>query len=75
MNRDEFLERLHVVFESDSGSITCDDVLQRIDGWDSMTFLGLIAMVDEHYGVSLEPKQVLACKTVNDLILLVQKSE
>ncbi len=71
MRREEFLERLHEVFEADPGSITGDDRLQQIPGWDSLTFLGLIAMVDERCGVSLEPRQVLACQSVDDLFRLI----
>jgi acyl carrier protein len=71
MNYEEFLNELHVVFEADSRTIRGDQRLEDIPGWDSLTFLGLIAMVDERYGICLSPKQVLACSTVNGLFDMV----
>jgi acyl carrier protein len=74
MNREEFLEELHVLFEADAGTICGDERLEDIPGWDSLIFLGLIAMVDERFGVCLSPKQVLQCPTVNDFIHVVTDS-
>ena len=56
MNREEFFEQLHLVFETDPGTIHEELPLEDIPGWDSLTFLGLIAMVDERYGLCLAPK-------------------
>ena len=71
MDRVEFLNQLHVLFEADPGSITPTCCIEDIPGWDSLTFLGLIAMLDESYGVSLGPKEILACKSVENLMSLV----
>jgi acyl carrier protein len=72
MNQDVFLENLTDLFELEPGEITGESVLQEISGWDSLTFLGLIALVDENYGIALAPQQVLACHTINDLIGLIK---
>jgi acyl carrier protein len=71
MIQEEFLENLTDLFELEPGEIAGTSVLQEISGWDSLTFLGLIALVDENYGIALAPQQVLACHTIDDLIGLI----
>lgn len=71
MSKTEFLELLDELFEFDTGTIQGSDELQQIQGWSSLTFIGLIAMVDEECGVTLPPKSILACKTVDDLVGLL----
>ena len=71
MDRAEFLNQLHVLFEAEPGSIMPHCAIDTVPGWDSLTFLGLIAMLDEQYGISLGPKEILACETVENLMTLV----
>lgn len=71
MPKTQFLHLLDEIFELDAGTISGGDVLQDIPGWSSLTFVGLIAMVDEECGVTLAPNDVLACRTVDDLIGLL----
>jgi acyl carrier protein len=70
MEQQSFLRLLDELFELDQGTITPSDVLQDIPGWSSLTFVGLIAMVDEECGVTLAPAAVLKCRTVCDLYAL-----
>ena len=44
-----------------------DDALYDLAGWDSMTALNVIAMVDEQYGVQLKGDDIEAAHTVKDL--------
>lgn len=68
MNRSQFLVALHNLFELDADAIQENSVLQQIDGWNSLTFIGLIAMIDEEFGVAMTPGAILKCQTVADLI-------
>ena len=68
MDTPRFMAALHDLFELDSGSISTSAVLQNIDGWNSLTFIGLIAMIDDEFGVTLPPTTILKCQTVADLI-------
>ena len=56
------------LFEVEPGVIDLDTPLQQIPGWDSLTFVGLIARVDEEYQVTLGPQSVLRCRTIADLL-------
>ena len=71
MNSTEFLALLDELFELDAGTITTADVLKDIKGWSSLTFIGLIAMIDEECGVCVPPKSILACNTVGDLMAIL----
>ena len=59
---------LHDLFEVDAGTIQETSVLQDIPGWSSLTFIGLIATIDDEYGVSVSPGTILSCETVADLL-------
>ena len=68
MNAPPFLAALHELFDVRAGTIHKDSVLQDIAGWSSMTFIGLIAMLDEDFGVRIAPGTILRCHTVEDLM-------
>ena len=68
MNAPQFLAALHELFDVSAGSIHKETVLQDIAGWSSMTFIGLIAMLDEDFGVRISPGTILRCHTVEDLM-------
>ena len=72
MDQQDFHRQLEELFESDSGTVSAKDVLKDIEGWSSLTFLGLIAMLDQEYGVTLAPSTILACNTVADLQAAVE---
>lgn len=68
MNVPQFIAALNELFDVTAGTIQKDSVLQDIPGWSSMTFIGLIAMLDEEFGVRVTPGTILRCHTVEDLI-------
>ena len=68
MNAPQFLAALHELFDVTAGTIHKESVLQDISGWSSMTFIGLIAMLDEEFGVRVAPGTILRCHTVEDLM-------
>lgn len=69
----DFLRHLDQLFELDAGTLTLTSVVEDTPGWSSLTFLGLIALIDERYNVALKPRQVLACITFADLLAAVNQ--
>lgn len=67
-----FFAQLEELFELAPGTLTGAEQLTQLPGWSSLLFVSLIAMVDEEYGVTLAPKEVLACRNVAALGGLVQ---
>lgn len=71
MNLSTFCSQLDELFELDEGTIQPTDALQQIPGWTSLTFMSLIALVDEEYEVTLKPAMVLNAPSVADLAGLI----
>ncbi len=71
MKQSDYLRELEGLFELDPHTVTTDSVLQDLDGWGSLTFLGLLSMTDGELGITLSPQQVLKCATVGDLLKLL----
>lgn len=71
MTKQEFLRNLEDLLETNPGSIKEDQALADLNGWDSLTVIGFIAMIDEQFGVSLPSQIIGEAKTVLDLIALL----
>lgn len=71
MQQSEFFGHLDELFDVDAGTICAETVLTEMSSWSSLTFVGLIALIDEEYGISLPPKSILACATAGELATCV----
>ena len=71
MTRQEFLLMLDELLEEEPGTLTGDEVLRELETWESLTVIEFLALVDEHFGVVLNPKDIAACETTHDLMALV----
>lgn len=47
-------------------------VLNDLDGWDSLGRLSLAAMLHESFGMIVDTKTLLKCRTVGDIIELIE---
>ena len=72
MTKKEFLALFEDIVEADPGTLTGRESLrQDIAGWNSLAAVSFIAMVDEHFGVTLAPSRIAASQTLDDLIGLL----
>ena len=69
MSREEFLRKLSEILETDE-LLTGAESLADLEKWDSLAVLNFMALADESYNVTVSPKDIAACKTVNDLVVL-----
>ncbi len=69
----KFLELIKDVFEIDGDTPTMTDVFRDLDGWDSLTRLSLIAMIDEEYDVVIEDDTFKKLLTLEDLFKAIQE--
>ena len=74
MDRTAFFALLDELFELDEGTVNGSSVLKETPGWSSLTFVGLIALVDEEFGVTLSPNGILGCETVSQLADLLESA-
>ncbi|MBT1444942.1 acyl carrier protein [Shewanella sp. JM162201] len=73
MNREHFLNALEEILELDAGTLKGNETLADIDTWDSLAFLSVIAMADEHFNIVIQGDKLEQISTVNDLVGLVQE--
>ncbi len=71
MEKADFLISLEELFELDEATLSGGESIEQIPGWCSLLFVGLIAMVDEQWGVTLNPEAVLNGQTVNGLFTVI----
>ena len=73
MDKRLFIERIEEILREPSGSLQETTRLKDLEGYDSIGLLSVIAIVDEHYGVTLDANALNRCETVGDLSNLVDK--
>lgn len=71
MRRQEFLTHLDELFELPPGTLTGKESLAELEGWGSMAVVSFMALADEHFGVTLSPRQFGNCTRVEDLLALI----
>ena len=58
-------EKLANILEVDY--VSPSDVLTDFDGWDSLTSLSIIAMIDADYNVNISAEELVSLKTIGEL--------
>ncbi len=51
------------------------DTFRDYDEWDSLSYLSVIAMLDDEYGVEIETEDFVMLKTIQDIINEVNKRQ
>jgi acyl carrier protein len=74
MNGQKFVSDIEQMLEIDAGGIDLTTVLANMEKWDSLAFVSFIALAHSKYGAKIAPKDLRDCITINDLMLLTQKS-
>lgn len=74
MIQEDFLLLIDEVLEAEPGTTQIADTLEDLETWDSLAVIQFIALVDERYNVSVAPRKLADCKTVADLMALVQSA-
>jgi len=73
MNKQQFLNELEEILELDSDTLKGDEVLLAMEQWDSLAFLSVIAMADDHFDIVIQGDKLEKIKTVSDLTALVEE--
>jgi acyl carrier protein len=71
MNIDTFIPHFAEALETDAAALAAGTVFKDLDNWDSLAALSVIAMIDEHYGVSVGGTDLDKAQTLQDLWDLV----
>jgi len=73
MNKQQFLNALEDTLELEQNTLSGQEVLLDIEQWDSLAFLSVIAMADEHFDIVIQGDKLEKINTVNDLVSLVEQ--
>jgi acyl carrier protein len=71
MKKEEFLLLLDELIEEDPGTLKGTDALGDLEAWDSLATVGFIALVDEHFDMTIAVQGIADCETIDDLIGLL----
>ncbi len=72
MDKADFLLQIDDLFENADGTAQLDSVIKDLPGWSSLTFVGLIALVDDEFGVAIAPGEILSAVTLADLAAVIE---
>jgi acyl carrier protein len=62
---------LDELLELEPGTVKGSETLESLEGWNSLAIISLMALMDERFGVTLQPRRIAACTTVADLVALL----
>jgi len=71
VKKKDFLALLEEIIEADKDTMTGNEFINDVDGWDSLAVVSFIAMVDENFGVTLPAKKISDANSFQDLIVLL----
>jgi acyl carrier protein len=70
LDKKGFCRKMDQLLQLPADSVKAEQELRGLKNWDSLTILGFIAMADTDYSSGLQPAEIVACKTVDDLAQL-----
>ena len=73
MDGQKLLHIVEDVFELDPGEVDEQTLLHDVPGWDSLTWMGLVARVDEEFGVTLSPDDLASSPPLGVLQQTIEK--
>ncbi len=71
MTKKQFIALIDELLENDPGTLTGVEALADLPKWDSLAVIGFIALLDQHFAVSVPAVKIMNCRTVSDLAALV----
>ena len=68
MNLEEKLSLIAEALDIEPGTLKPETRLEDLQEWDSLGMLSLITMLDKHFSVRLQPDEIRALVTVEDIL-------
>lgn len=68
MNLAEKVSLIEKALDTDLGRLKPDTKLNELEEWDSLGVVSLIAMLDKHFSVRLQPEKIRSLMTVKDIL-------
>ena len=72
---EKFIMLFKETMENEDLEVELNTRFRDLDGWDSLTFLSVLAMIDEEYDVVIEGNDFQKLETIEDVINEIKKSK
>jgi len=69
----KFIELFKTALEIENGEINLNTKFRDLENWDSLSFLSMLAMIDEEFDVIIEGNDFRKLITIEDVINEVKK--
>ena len=73
IDRDAFVGNVKEAFDVPDADMNLETEFQRLEQWDSLASVSTVAMVYEHYDVQISGDELVGCRTVGDILTLVEQ--
>lgn len=74
MDSKKFIENLAEAIELDEfDALNGETKFRELPEWDSLSYLSVIAMMDEEYDTQIESEDFKKIETINDIINFIEK--
>lgn len=67
MDKEQFVEKFAEALEMEASDLTMDTEFRKLNNWDSLAYLSIIAMLDEEYEVQIEQAEFKTLVTLEDI--------
>jgi acyl carrier protein len=71
----KFIELFKTTLEIEEKEINLNTKFRDLENWDSLSFLSILAMIDEEYDVIIEGNDFRKLVTIEDLINEIKKKK
>lgn len=68
MTEKEFTERIAEIVSASPGAISAETKMTDIPGWDSVTLLSTMILIDSELGVTIRPEVLSRAATFGDIL-------
>lgn len=75
MNATEFIEKFAEALDIDAAGLSVETVFRDLDEWDSISYLSVIAMMDEEYETQIENAEFKQLKTLGDIANYIESNK
>ena len=69
---EKVIEIVATVCEVDKAEVTPDSTVGDFPAWDSMGHLSILSQVEENFGISFEPEEMMELEDVSDIVKAIE---
>jgi len=73
MDIEDFIEKFAFAIEVEPAELDAATDFKKLENWDSLNTLSIIAMADADYSVALSGDDIHKSRTIGDLMTIVQE--